>query len=207
MAGKSKFTPEERLQKKRDWYHANQTEERRLKALATAKEHYRANRERHLANVKARAEKKREEIRAYKKQWRRKNLSSLVAKAREWRASSTPEQRAKRSATSADYRKNHPAKYAMHAQKRRAIKMARTVEPKQIEAWATRIRSSKEVRCYYCDGIIPADSVHIDHVVPLSREGRHSIENLCASCPKCNLTKNDTPLQNWRRVGQQVLPL
>jgi 5-methylcytosine-specific restriction endonuclease McrA len=42
-------------------------------------------------------------------------------------------------------------------------------------------------RCQYCHG--PADSV--DHVVPRSRGGVHSWDNVVACCRRCNLRKGD----------------
>lgn len=40
--------------------------------------------------------------------------------------------------------------------------------------------------CYICG----APSEHIDHVMPLSKGGRHSIGNLAPACQRCNLRKN-----------------
>jgi 5-methylcytosine-specific restriction endonuclease McrA len=33
--------------------------------------------------------------------------------------------------------------------------------------------------------------MHLDHVVPWSQGGTHSVENLVVSCAKCNLAKSD----------------
>jgi 5-methylcytosine-specific restriction endonuclease McrA len=41
--------------------------------------------------------------------------------------------------------------------------------------------------CQYCGA--PADS--LDHVVPRSRGGEHSWENVVAACSRCNTTKRD----------------
>jgi 5-methylcytosine-specific restriction endonuclease McrA len=41
-------------------------------------------------------------------------------------------------------------------------------------------------KCVYCGG--PYE--HLDHVVPLSRGGAHSLDNLVPSCAHCNLTKS-----------------
>lgn len=48
--------------------------------------------------------------------------------------------------------------------------------------------------CAYCD----APSEHIDHVIPLSRGGRHSIGNLTGACAKCNQSKSNKLLIEWR---------
>jgi 5-methylcytosine-specific restriction endonuclease McrA len=45
-------------------------------------------------------------------------------------------------------------------------------------------------RCQYCDG--PAES--IDHVVPRSRGGLHSWDNVVAACRPCNVRKRDRML-------------
>lgn len=47
----------------------------------------------------------------------------------------------------------------------------------------------KSPNCYWCGELLKNKKVHIDHYVPLSKGGRHIIENLVVSCPKCNLSK------------------
>lgn len=45
-------------------------------------------------------------------------------------------------------------------------------------------------RCQYCNG--PAEN--LDHVVPRSRGGEHSWENVVAACRTCNMRKEDRML-------------
>jgi len=53
-------------------------------------------------------------------------------------------------------------------------------------------------RCQYCGGA--ADS--IDHVIPRSRGGRHSWDNVAAACRPCNLRKRDrTPEEAGMRLA------
>lgn len=40
-------------------------------------------------------------------------------------------------------------------------------------------------KCFYCDG----DFEHVDHFIPLSKGGDHSLENVRPSCAQCNLSK------------------
>jgi 5-methylcytosine-specific restriction endonuclease McrA len=51
-------------------------------------------------------------------------------------------------------------------------------------------------RCVYCD----AAATSLDHVVPRSRGGAHTWDNVVASCARCNHTKADRPLVDlgWR---------
>jgi len=54
-------------------------------------------------------------------------------------------------------------------------------------------------RCQYCGGT--ADS--IDHVMPRSRGGPHSWENVAAACRPCNLAKRDrTPEEAGMRLAR-----
>jgi len=44
--------------------------------------------------------------------------------------------------------------------------------------------------CYWCNISLKGKKVHIDHYIPLSKGGEHTISNLVVSCAKCNLTKS-----------------
>jgi hypothetical protein len=48
--------------------------------------------------------------------------------------------------------------------------------------------------CAYC----PNPWKQFDHVVPVSRGGRHSIGNLVPACVRCNTSKNDALVMEWR---------
>jgi len=43
--------------------------------------------------------------------------------------------------------------------------------------------------CYWCKCLLKNVKVHIDHYVPLSKGGLHTLSNLVVSCSKCNLSK------------------
>jgi 5-methylcytosine-specific restriction endonuclease McrA len=44
--------------------------------------------------------------------------------------------------------------------------------------------------CYWCNCSLGRNMVHIDHYVPLSKGGEHTISNLVVACRKCNLAKH-----------------
>lgn len=50
--------------------------------------------------------------------------------------------------------------------------------------------------CTYCGS---SDKIEIDHIVPLSKGGRHSIGNLTPACRVCNASKGNKFLTQWRR--------
>lgn len=44
--------------------------------------------------------------------------------------------------------------------------------------------------CYWCNISLKGLNPHVDHYVPLSKGGTHTLDNIVISCPTCNLTKN-----------------
>jgi len=57
--------------------------------------------------------------------------------------------------------------------------------------------------CYWCNVSIKNKVVHIDHYVPLSVGGEHTISNLVVSCSKCNLKKHaKDPIKFANSIGR-----
>lgn len=59
-------------------------------------------------------------------------------------------------------------------------------------------------KCYYCKAKF-ADgkrAYHIEHIVPLSRGGSNTIENIVLACPHCNLSKSDKLPHEWPDGGR-----
>lgn len=75
----------------------------------------------------------------------------------------------------------------VHARRARLVGATITPLPKKVLA---RIRTAT---CIYCGG--PGGTV--DHVVPLSRGGRHAEGNLVPACLPCNSSKRDKLLIEW----------
>jgi 5-methylcytosine-specific restriction endonuclease McrA len=96
---------------------------------------------------------------------------------------------------SLEWRKANPEKwkriYTASIEKRRAIKSGVStfvVLPKEIE----RLYSQP------CAGCGSMKDQTIDHIVPLSRGGKHSIGNLQTLCKSCNSSKNCKLLVEWQ---------
>lgn len=51
-----------------------------------------------------------------------------------------------------------------------------------------RLRSQNG-KCWWC-GVKVKGEYHVDHIIPLAREGSNGPENICISCPSCNLSKS-----------------
>jgi HNH endonuclease len=55
---------------------------------------------------------------------------------------------------------------------------------------------AQNYQCHWCDEFLD-DTRHCDHVVPLSRDGTHMLDNLVWACAPCNTQKNALLLHEW----------
>jgi hypothetical protein len=69
-----------------------------------------------------------------------------------------------------------------------------------------QVRQRAADRCEYCrmHQALQGASFHVEHIVPQSREGHTSLENLAWSCPGCNLRKSDRTEVLDPQTGQLV---
>src|SRR5262245_47972835 len=69
---------------------------------------------------------------------------------------------------------------------------------KQIAHLKGALRTGQK-RCFWCGRPISrkAQTLTIDHVIPQSKGGGFSLDNLVASCGPCNLMKDSADLVEW----------
>ncbi|EOS94737.1 HNH endonuclease [Erwinia tracheiphila] len=53
-------------------------------------------------------------------------------------------------------------------------------------------------RCAYCGTSVEFIDMHIDHITPKKEGGNNELRNLNPSCAKCNTTKGDRSLEDFR---------
>jgi 5-methylcytosine-specific restriction endonuclease McrA len=99
-------------------------------------------------------------------------------------------------AYSKEWRKANPEKRRVQHENRRALKVGNGGYIPITSADWERIRRRFNFCCAYC-GVRP-EKVVMDHVVPLSRGGRHSPSNVLPACPACNGSKYAKFLSEWR---------
>ena len=147
----------------------------------------------------------RESVNAKHRDWCKRNPAKIKAKSRRFYVNHRAEIRARHK----QWCENNPHRISAASMKRRALKAKATVNLRQITNWISSIKGKHEAVCYYCGGkiLVGPNAIHFDHIIPLSRGGPHSVENLCVSCPACNLEKGDRPIRMWIRIGQQLLEL
>lgn len=169
---------------------------------AASKVYNAANREDIAAKQKAYKEANRQEIAVNKKAWKKANPEKVVASSQIYyeahregiafkqkvyyeanREETATKTRAWRAANP-DSRRNSQLK-------RRALKRGNGT----LKVTAKDLKRMLAKPCAYCGS--PAE--HIDHVVPLSRGGGHSIGNLVGACAPCNLSKGAKFITEWKK--------
>lgn len=143
-----------------------------------------------------------------------KDHESTLKKTRERYHNASEETKEKRKSTKVEYNKNaseevknnkklYDKAYFSSEQgklvtlrsihKRRAQKLStsdNSITNKALE----NLKISQDYKCVYCDCNLEFSSskaVHLDHVVPLSKGGSHTLSNVVWTCASCNLKKSD----------------
>lgn len=93
----------------------------------------------------------------------------------------------------AEWATKNPAIVRKNSKKRKAITrgaLAKKITPREIKRLL-------EQPCFYCK---ETTDIQIDHVVPISRGGLHSIGNLLPACKSCNSSKNKWFITEWKML-------
>lgn len=106
-------------------------------------------------------------------------------------------EKVRRIAYQSEYLKRNPDVAKRAKNKRRARKAAAGVFVVTSKDWQ-HLLARQRGECFYC-GLSRALSM--DHVIPLSRGGRHSIGNIVAACLPCNSSKRTRYITEWRQRG------
>lgn len=73
------------------------------------------------------------------------------------------------------------------------------VDPREWERLRTMVLNRDGYICTYCHTY--TGPFEVDHIVPLSRGGKSTMDNLCVACGPCNAGKRDKTPEEW--VGGQ----
>ncbi|AMS02590.1 HNH endonuclease [Gordonia phage Yvonnetastic] len=107
-----------------------------------------------------------------------------------------------------DLRKKNPDRYRENVRHYRAQR--RALEVKVVtDKDVARQRNRQRGLCFHCGEPIQQGprQEHLDHIVPQNRGGRHSIGNLVIACLRCNVSKSDHLLYEWKLNQSTGRPL
>lgn len=151
--------------------------------------------------------------RAYDRARYLENREATIARAQSWysvnvdrkreydaayREATRDERLAAKREWSRSFQAANPDAVRLRANKRRAAKAANGVLTVTLADLARLLRHYRE-RCGYCaDAFTEINPLEWDHIIPISRGGRHSVGNLIPSCRACNRAKLTRTIMEWR---------
>lgn len=135
-------------------------------AVERGQRHYQNNKERHLEQSRRWHESNPEKVRRSQRDYYYRNKETRLENRRRWA-------------------RQNPDKVAQQNETRRAREAGVAVE----EIDYKRIYIRDHDICYLCGGKVKKSERHLDHVIPLSRGGAHSEDNIRVTHARCNLKK------------------
>lgn len=151
----------------------------------------------YLANKDARKEYNKKwyqenpgKAKAARDNWRSNNYDKAIASSRNWRSKNLD---AARQAS-----RNWSG---LNKDKRNAYENSRRTRMLSNGVYVISYKEIKKLYtspCFYCGSLF---DITIDHIVPISKGGHHSIGNLASACKSCNSSKKDKLLIQWKMEG------
>lgn len=172
---------------------------------AKRRRHYERNAEYYRAKAKEFRRIKKEQISGALRSWRDRNREHIKAYRAKHIERERERNRARYASMSREQKRERRTRYAeMYARcdmARRARLLAATVE--EVDRLAVIERDN--ATCYLCGTKLnpETDKITLDHVIPLTRGGSHSMDNLKVACVSCNTRKSNKLLSEleWVRVS------
>jgi 5-methylcytosine-specific restriction endonuclease McrA len=131
-------------------------------------------------------ENNKEQISDKNRLWKKNNRVYVIQYNLNWRKNNADHVKK----YSREYDKMNPERKRLSEAKRRALKMGCTTHMIVSANELKKIYKRQQGKCMYCGKRLRGRLYHIDHIVPLSRGGIHSVENMQLTCPQCNISKH-----------------
>lgn len=119
------------------------------------------------------------------------NSEKISVRISEWR---------KTSGYGKEYKRKNKLKYAEYESKRRSQKINDVNEDVSFEYIISRDKSI----CWLCDELVLIDDLEFDHAVPLSRKGKHTVDNIYCSHSWCNRRKHAKDISELEKIFPKV---
>lgn len=94
------------------------------------------------------------------------------------------------------YKKEHPEQYQMYSNRRLAAKKSSVIDVFTVQNIIGKYGNC----CFYCGGLFE----EIDHYLPLSKGGTHTLDNVRPSCKQCNLTKSNKLPEDFNNYKRKL---
>lgn len=127
-----------------------------------------------------------------KRQYHLENAEKIRNKVKTWRENNPEKRRAAA--------KRYSTKHKNYLALKQSAKRAKLRENGVFTLLPKEIRKIYNGPCFYCGSYAKMEA---DHVIPISKGGRHSIGNLVPACRKCNISKTGKLLIVWKYERKQ----
>jgi len=154
-------------------------------------EHYYKNKARNLANCKRYKAEHAAQTASRFKEWKERNLEARKSYMRKWNAANRPKIKA----------------YDSRRRVRRRLREQQAfVSDPFVNLLIAQWKNEPSFVCYYCNQTFGSDRLHIDHVIPVSADGKHTVGNVCKACDTCNLRKKEKLPNRIGFIPQTLMP-
>jgi len=147
-----------------------------------------------------RVPRNKEKQRNYEREYRRSLSPEQYATLKEYRAAYYQRNKERLDAQRKDYLARNPGLNSFYVKRYREKRKA-----KRFKILAKDYVRLKRQHCFYCG----QDATTVDHLIPISKGGNHSIGNLVAACLSCNSSKHVKFLFEWkiqrRKQGKHLI--
>lgn len=140
-------------------------------------------------------------------QYKRAHKKEGAAQNRAWRLRNKAHRDAYMKAWWAKNRHRKKAYDIKRRVKRRLRESQSYVGDGVVNALISSWKSQSLFRCYYCGFEYSRLELHVEHVMPISRGGTHTVGNVAKSCSHCNQSKKDKLPSQFSVLGQMFLNL
>jgi len=172
--------------------HAKYVAENAEKMREYGKDRYYKNHETILANRRESNKRNKESIRRKAKEYYQNNKELVAQRAKEYHQ----QNKEQRNAQCRERYQSNPTEYKLRATERKALKRTTSDGTITQDALDQMLHKQNYV-CGYCKADLRVVIKHLDHIVPISKEGTHSLNNVQWICADCNLSKKDLLEEEW----------
>lgn len=199
-----------RTKRKRYIQHRKWRIENRLKRNADKRKWYQVHRDAVLRSNARCAAKNKAKYDKTRRRWRLKNKLRIRLRKQLYHKRTYPQRKHRlikqtteyirlhpevRRRSYLNYKKRHPEKYkltnAITNRRRQALRRGCPKAVKSADELIKAWRLEKEFECSYCHVTFPSNKMTVDHIIPVTKGGVHSSENICRSCLPCNVRKGN----------------
>ena len=131
-------------------------------------------------------ENNKEKVEKRRRDYLERNAKRIAEREKQYRENNKELVRARQKS----WRLRNPEAFKQYNNLRRARRLAN----KTYKVTKKEIAKLLSMPCFYCG----QKSEHIDHRLPISRGGSHSIGNIVGACASCNQSKHNKTVMEWR---------